>query len=335
MHNDTRLAFDAFSQQIADLNGVDAAVVVGGKKFSVSPDIEIKLEERIKDSSGFLSKINIMPVINQSGKKVGIGCNNTIAGRTDTNSAERTTSDPTGEDEFGYFCHQTNFDTHLNFAKLDAWRHHPDFEVKVQKVITDQIGRDRLMIGWNGTSAAATTNRATNPKLQDVNIGWLEKIRTEAPAHRLSGVTIGGAGTPDFKNLDSAVYSATNELVEEWVQEDSNLVVILGRKQFSDHFGVIVDDQNQPTEKLAADILIGNKKVGGLMAMRVPFFPDNAFLITTLDNLSIYWQEGTRRRSITEKPSRDRIEDFQSVNESYVVESYDGVAFVEGITESV
>jgi hypothetical protein len=38
----------------------------------------------------------------------------------------------------------------------------------------------RIMIGFNGTSAAATTDRSTNPKLQDVNIGWLQKIRTNA-----------------------------------------------------------------------------------------------------------------------------------------------------------
>ncbi|CRL46086.1 Phage major capsid protein, P2 family [Sodalis glossinidius str. 'morsitans'] len=39
--------------------------------------------------------------------------------------------------------------------------------------------------------------------------------------------------------------------------------------------------------------LISQKRLGGLQAIRVPFFPDNTILITRLDNLSIYWQDGT------------------------------------------
>ncbi|BFM16279.1 phage major capsid protein, P2 family [Maricurvus nonylphenolicus] len=335
MHKDTRKQIHGFNTQIAKLNDVDIAVVADGKKFSVTPDVETKLEERIKESSGFLQKINITSVINQSGRKVGIGANSTIAGRSNTaGGTERTTQDPTGEDEFTYMCRQTNFDTHLSYAKLDSWRHRKDFQKLVQAAVTKQIGRDRIMIGFNGTSAAVNTNRVANPLLQDVNIGWLEKIRTEAPAHHTDGITIGGTGSPDFNNLDAAVMSATNELIAEWVQEDTELVVILGRTLFNDKFEALVNDHGEPTEKLATDVLIGNKKVGGLKAMRVPFFPPNAFLVTPLDNLSIYWQEGSRRRSIEENSKLDRVEDYQSVNEDYVVEDYESVAFVENITES-
>jgi hypothetical protein len=55
--------------------------------------------------------------------------------------------------------------------------------------------------------------------------------------------------------------------------------------------------------------------MGGLQAVRAPSFPANAVLITRLDNLSIYWQEDTRRRSVIDNPKRDRIENFESVNE--------------------
>ncbi|MBJ3182194.1 P2 family phage major capsid protein, partial [Salmonella enterica subsp. enterica serovar Stanley] len=50
-----------------------------------------------------------------------------------------------------------------------------------------------------------------------------------------------------------------------------------------------------------------------------------------LDNLSIYWQEDTRRRSVIDNPKRDRIENFESVNEAYVVEDYRCAALVENI----
>ena len=54
-------------------------------------------------------------------------------------------------------------------------------------------------------------------------------------------------------------------------------------------------------------------------------------LITKLSNLSIYWQDGARRRHIEEEPKRNRIVNYESSNDAYVVEDYDCVALVENI----
>ncbi|MOA60462.1 Phage major capsid protein, P2 family [compost metagenome] len=56
--------------------------------------------------------------------------------------------------------------------------------------------------------------------------------------------------------------------------------------------------------------------------------------MTRLDNLSIYWQEGTRRRTVVDNAKRDRIENFESVNESYVIEDLGCAAMAENITLS-
>ncbi|WP_368929717.1 P2 family phage major capsid protein, partial [Proteus mirabilis] len=73
------------------------------------------------------------------------------------------------------------------------------------------------------------------------------------------------------------------------------------------------------------------KRIGGLPAVRAPFFPDNAFFITRLDNLSIYFLADSRRRQVLDNPKRDRIENYESVNEDFVVEDFRGVALVENI----
>ncbi len=46
--------------------------------------------------------------------------------------------------------------------------------------------------------------------------------------------------------------------------------------------------------------MISQKRAWGLRGRPCArrFFPPNALLITRLDNLSIYWQEDTRRRSV-------------------------------------
>src|SRR3546814_13308500 len=71
--------------------------------------------------------------------------------------------------------------------------------------ITKQQGLDRIMIGWNGTSAAVETDRDANPMLQDVNFGWLYKIRTNAPEQVLDDgdltVFNTGANNPGLKKI--------------------------------------------------------------------------------------------------------------------------------------
>ena len=59
--------------------------------------------------------------------------------------------------------------------------------------------------------------------------------------------------------------------------------------------------------------------------------PDAKLLVTTLRNLSIYYQKTTLRRFIQEQPNTEQVNDFQSLNEAYVVEDYGLVALVENI----
>ena len=199
---------------------------------------------------------------------------------------------------------------------------------------------DRIMIGFNGVKRAKPSNRSENPLLQDVNKGWLQKIREDAPDHVMGSTTTGGETTPgavkvgkggEYANLDAVVMDAVNELIDVVYQDDDDLVVICGRELLSDKYFPLVNKEQENSEKLAADMIISQKRMGGLQAVRAPFFPPNALLITRLDNLSIYWQEDTRRRSVIDNPKRDRIENFESVNEAYVVEDYRCAALVENI----
>jgi hypothetical protein len=360
MHSKTRSLFKAYVSQIALLNGIDAVDASG--KFAVDPSVEQKLEGRMRESSEFLQRINVFPVLQQTGDKVGIDTTRPLASRTNTaGGTKRNPGDPTDSSELDtYFCRQTNFDWSLRYAKLDAWRHRPEFQTLIRDAILRQQARDRIMIGFNGTSIAATTDVVANPLLQDVNEGWLHKIRTRAPARVLSdgdltvlsdgadneglsaiyvtteGELFTGANATtaeaDYRTLDALVTDAI-ELQDEWHRDDTELVVIVGRDLVHDkYFNIINNAGDTATEVEARDrILKSEKQIGGLPAARVPFFPANALLITTFDNLSIYWQEETRRRTLKDEPELDRIANYESVNEDYVVEEYGKVAFVENI----
>lgn len=332
MRNETRELFNAYVEQVASVNGVPDAT----KKFAAAPSVEQTLENHIQESSAFLGEVNIIGVGEQQGEKLGLSLGSTIAGRTDTSANDRETQDPSGVDDRGYFCKQTNFDTHLTYGKLDAWAKFQDFQTRIRNQIIRQQALDRIMIGFNGISAAATTDRGANPLLQDVNIGWLKKLETEAASRYMTeGGTVGevrvGAGG-DYENLDALIYDMRSNLLAPWHRRNTTFTAICGADLVDEkYFPMINTHADTPTESRALDLMISNKRMGGLRVAEVPFFPDRSIMISLLSangdsNLSIYPQNGTRRRTIVDNARRDRIENFESVNEAYVIEDLTGAA---------
>ncbi|MFQ2097043.1 phage major capsid protein, P2 family [Aeromonas veronii] len=333
MRNETRVKFNEYTGQLAKLNAITSAMV----QFNVQPSVQQTLETKMQESVKFLEMIQVIPVQEMKGEKVGIGIGSTIAGRTDTSTEAREPNDPSALYPSGYECAKTNYDTSLGYNKLDIWAKFPNFQTRIRDAILTRQGLDRIMIGWHGTSVAPKTNRVANPMLQDVNIGWLQHIRVDAPA-KVMDEGVEGSGkiyvddtNGDYKNIDAVVFDAVNELIAPWYQEDTDLVVVLGRKLLADKYFPIINDASDNQNKLAGQVLVSQKQIGGLKAVRVPFFPDNAMLVTKLENLSIYWQEGARRRHVKDEPERDRVVNYESSNDAYVVEDYDCVALIENI----
>lgn len=332
MRNETRLAFDAYVEQIATLNNIDDA----SKKFSVEPSVQQKMETKIQESSDFLGKINVVGVDEMEGEKIGVGVTGPIASTTDTKVKERETTDASALDNQRYRCEQNNFDTHIRYAQLDAWAGHPDFQPRLRDSILKRQALDRIMVGFNGVAKAPTSDRTKNPMLQDVNKVWLQHYREQAP-QRVMHEVVAGSGKivigkgGDYENIDALVFDVVNNLIEPWYQEDPELVVICGRKLMADKYFPILNQSQPNTEMLAADLIISQKRIGNLPAVRVPFFPANALMVTKLANLSIYWQKEARRRAIIDNPKRDRIENYESSNDAYVVEDFGAGGVAESI----
>lgn len=236
-----------------------------------------------------------------------------------------------------YSCKKTDFDTAIPYALLDAWAKFPDFQARLSGAIVERQALDRIMIGFNGTSVAATTDRTAHPLLEDVNVGWLEKYRTKAPERVLSSgkvagkVTIGPTG--DYKTLDGLVYDAI-QLLDPWHRKRPDLVVLVDRNLLHAKFLANIEGAADNENELAAARILANGTLGGLPIEDAPFFIDGGIMITTLKNLSIYFQISSRRRMTKDEPERDRIADYQSSNEDYVIEDFGLGALVENIEEA-
>lgn len=109
MRQETRFKFNAYLSRVAELNGIDAGDV--SKKFTVEPSVTQTLMNTMQESSDFLTRINIVPVSEMKGEKIGIGVTGSIASTTDTaGGTERQPKDFSKLASNKYECDQINFD---------------------------------------------------------------------------------------------------------------------------------------------------------------------------------------------------------------------------------
>ncbi|HCR3021476.1 TPA: phage major capsid protein, P2 family [Serratia marcescens] len=340
MENITRELFDQYISRQAQLSRVSPAAVAA--KFAVDPTVQQKLEAAAQESDSFLSKINVFGVTQQIGQKVLIGSKGPLAGVNNSTTTRRNPADNSKMEPYDYMCRKVNYDYGISYEQLDAWAHQPNFQPLISSAMARQMSLDRIMIGFNGTSYADPSNRAANPLLQDCGIGFLEKIRKEAPHRVISNITVTSRDEDNkiitkgtYGNVSAAVYDAKNSLMDEWHKRNpDNVVILAGDLLTTSNFPAInaMSQTNPNTEMLAGQLIVAQERVGNMPTFIAPFFPVNGILITPFKNLSIYYQRGGLRRTIKEEPEYNRVATYQSSNDDFVVEDYGNVAFIDGIT---
>lgn len=131
MRQETRFKFNAYLSRVAELNGIDAGDV--SKKFTVEPSVTQTLMNTMQESSDFLTRINIVPVSEMKGEKIGIGVTGSIASTTDTaGGTERQPKDFSKLASNKYECDQINFDFYIRYKTLDLWARYQDFQLRVR-----------------------------------------------------------------------------------------------------------------------------------------------------------------------------------------------------------
>ncbi|WP_395593284.1 phage major capsid protein, P2 family [Pseudomonas sp. B26140] len=310
-------------------------VAVASQQFTVEPSIAQELNDAITAKADFLEKINVVPVTEITGEKVFIGVNGPVTGRTNTKTTDREAKDASALENSQYVLASTESDVGLPYAKIDAWAKFPDFKDRYSAAVQKRIAQDRIVVGFHGTHAALQTDLAAFPKLQDVNKGWLQQLREKAP-HQV--VAVGEAGDTvllgaggDYANLDGLVHDA-KQLIDEILREDGDLIAIIGSDLLAaDKAKLYTKQGDTPTEKERIESAQVIATYGGLPAYSVPNFPVNAVVVTSFDNLSIYFQDSSWRKQTVDNPKRSRVEDYNSRNEGYVVEQMEKMALIENV----
>jgi P2 family phage major capsid protein len=316
---------------IAESYGVE----LSSKMFNVEPTIAQELNDAITAKSDFLQRINVIGVSEIKGQKVFLGVSGPVSGRTNTKTTDREAKDVSALDDSTYELFSTESDVSLPYAKIDAWAKFPDFHQRYSAAVQKQIALDRIMVGFHGTSAAAQTDIVAHPMLQDVNKGWLQIAREQIPQQVMSQgltagkVTLGEGG--DYANLDALVHD-TKQMVDERLRDGGDLIAIIGSDLLAaDKAKLYAKQGDVPTEKERIEDAQVIATYGGLPSFSVPFFPVNGVVVTSFDNLSIYFQDSSWRKQTIDNPKRSRVEDYNSRNEGYVIEQLEKFAMTENV----
>jgi P2 family phage major capsid protein len=330
MKNNTRLKFSKMCGDMAATYGVPSVE----KSFAATPSIEQTLMDKIVASSGFLQRINVLGVDDLKGEKILGSVTGLLGKRTDTNAGDRQTSDMVSLDAIAYECIKTEYDVHMKYATVDAWAKFPDFNDRFMNYVRTAIAQARIKAGFHGTSAAAVTDGGTNVNGEDVNKGWFQHLREYNSGAQmfdqgttLNQIRVGGAG--DYANLDGLVFDVL-QMVGEAHRDGGDLVALMGSELLAyDKTQLYTAQGAVPTEKERLEANAVTRTYGGLPAYSVPFMPARGLLVTSWDNLSLYFQNGAVRQKIDDNAKRDRVEHYNTMNEAYVVEDLEKAAGIE------
>ena len=359
-----RERLDGLFNAIGQANGVTNI----SRQFSLSPTSEQRLEDLQRESVGFLSRINIMPRRDLIGEVLGLGTHIMVGRRISRPNLPRKAAYVGNLQDREYKLYSTLFDTYLPWEVIDAWSKFPDFAQRYAKHVATSIGLTRIMVGWNGVEAATDSDPDANPLGEDLNIGWLQKLRLEKASHVMGRetVTVGeattatGAAKPiyigknsdtadgDYKNIDALAYDLIAGMPSYARQSTDHVVIVSQDLVDEKYFPMVnrplaetIDGGKSTSDQTVSDIVMSSKQIGGRPAAIAPFFPEGTMLITPLgkpnaensSNLSMYYQEESRRRYIKDEPENmAALVDYNSVNEGYVIEDTDFAVMAENIT---
>ncbi|MGB0894032.1 MAG: phage major capsid protein, P2 family [Parashewanella sp.] len=319
----------AFSTKLAK----DYSVPDAAKQFSLTQPQETKIHAAILEKVEFLSMITKMDVDDVIGQVIAVGSTGTATGRS---SKGRFTSG-TGFKGHKYELVETDSCAHVDWTTLAAWGNSGSkgqFMKLLQNNTMKRFALDILRIGFNGTHVAVDTDPVKFPLGEDVNKGWHQLVKDNAPDQIMTDDVYLNLGADpsklkagEYSTLEALVTDLKNSLIHTALQEDPDLVVLVGRDLIGATQTHLMGQATTPTEKVAAMKL--DKDIAGLRAYSPSFIPGKRLVITKLKNLHCYTQKGTRKRKSENVEDRKRHEDKLWRMEGYAVEEYEAYAAVD------
>ena len=301
-----------YAAGMARANGEEDA----SRYFSLTPLKETQLRDALLQESEFLRLIKVIDVQQVNGQVLSTGTPGLYCGRKKDGRFLR----PIGVDGNDYQLFETDSGSSLPYSLMASWANsgsEDEFFQRIQSFSNESFALDMLRIAFNGIRADEYTDPDANPNGEDVNIGWHQIVKTRSPLQVEGGeYTIGGTNA-DFIGLDAAVSHLIHSLIDEPYRNYPCLVVLVSADLIAADAISMMNIVDRPTEKVAVQSIC--RQIAGRMAYSPPFMPDGRLIVTTLENLHIYTQAGTRKRSAEWSDERKCFENSYLRMEGYAV----------------
>lgn len=325
-------------QQLAILHGIDPAVLMAGQMFTIAPEVQQRLESKLMQADPFLSKITNLLVDAIRGKKVLMNINEPVSRRT----AIRGPRQPVDKLKLLQQEYQMEYverDVEMAWHKMDQWSgRFPEFFRRFMALCNKRRAQDVLITAWNGQFSEQLTDPVAFPKLQDVNVGWIqylinvapEKVLGLKPDGTVDEIRVGEGG--DYENMHELVHHLGETLIDPIHVDRTDINCITGRELIADRNGKLYANwagDKAPTEQRLLEAVITLQNYGERPIETSAFAPQRLVLLSPLDNISRYVQSGTVRA----KPAYDdhdtkAVKDLLYLWESFQLEDLDCVAAV-------
>ncbi|MGS0691191.1 phage major capsid protein, P2 family [Shewanella sp. 0m-8] len=319
----------AYTSNMAQSYGVDDVQ----HQFSVTGPMETKLKAALLDSVEFLSLISMMDVDQIKGQVVKVGDYGIATGR----KKDGRFNTVNGVGGHNYELTETDSCASVKWATLAVWANagkQNEFVKLMSQNATRRFALDLLRVGFNGTSVAENSDPVNNPMGEDVNKGWHQIVKENAPEQIVTDpiyfnpdAVTADLKVGEYKTLDAIVTELKNTLIHPSLRNDPRLVVLVGSDLTATAQTKMMNEADKPSEKVAAQQM--DKSIGGLRAYTPPFFPGKRIVVTLLSNLHLYTQVGTRSRKSENVEDRKQHEDKFWRMEGYAVEEFKGYAAID------
>ncbi|WP_421242947.1 phage major capsid protein, P2 family [Aeromonas enteropelogenes] len=295
------------------------------KQFSVSEPMEMVLRKALLDSSDFLSQITCLDVDQIAGQVVQVGVGGLYTGRKVDGRFRRSA----GVDGHKFALVETDSCVRIDWSTLCTWANagNPGQFVQLMSDFTNQsFALDMLRVGFNGTHIADDSDPETYPLGEDVNKGWQQLAREWNDGSQIIAADEGDKlyfdpdGAGDYATLDEMASDLINTTIHPAYRNHPRLVVVVGTGLIAASQAKLYSEATKPTEQIAAQQL--DKSIAGRKAYVAPFFPANGMWVTTLANLHIYTQRGTRKRKAEDKDETKGFENSYWRMEGYAIGDY-------------
>lgn len=318
---EARSMLDHYASALARSCGVNNTTEL----FNVSPAVETKLRQGLLESAEFLKMIHVAPVEQIEGQVVNVGVSGLHTGRKKGGRFNK----GVGVAGHKYHLVETDSCASITWELLCQWANQGDrnqFMKLVTEFSNQMFALDMIRVGWNGTSAAETSDPVANPLGEDVNIGWHQFVKEKAPSQILDADIYFDSTNGDYKTLDSMASDIINNFIHPLFRNDPRLTVFVGSGLVSAAQYRLYDQADKPSEHVAVQRIA--KDIAGRKAYTPPFFPENGMVITIPKNLQILTQRGTAQSKAKHEEDRKAFEKSYWRMEGYAVgelQAYAGV----------